>query len=124
MTAAVPSAPVTPLRALASVIRSKNAGPFLVTFDILFRDPERYRLVRDSGALTCGVIAERYGIAEAEVVAIVSFDAAQAIKITMRRARSAGSPGDSDVYGAQQHAPLLDISIPGGATWSDDGHEP
>jgi hypothetical protein len=29
----------------------------------------------------------------------------------MRRPVVSGSPGDSDVYGAQQHAPLLDIEF-------------
>ncbi|HAB68978.1 MAG TPA: DUF4387 domain-containing protein, partial [Gammaproteobacteria bacterium] len=30
-----------------------------------------------------------------------------------RRARSAGALGETDVYGAQQHAPLLGLWIPG-----------
>ena len=30
----------------------------------------------------------------------------------MDRPVIAGSPGDTDVYGAQQHAPLLDVDIP------------
>ena len=34
---------------LATVIRSKNAGPFELTFDILFDDPEKYALVKRSG---------------------------------------------------------------------------
>ena len=33
------------MRELASVIRSKNAGPFEITFDILFADAETYRRV-------------------------------------------------------------------------------
>ena len=97
---------------LADVIRSKNAGPFLLALDLLFRDEARYRLVRDSGVLTRSRIAGLYRIAEADVVGLESFDAAQAIKVTLRRARSAGGPGDTDVYGAQQHAPLLDLPIP------------
>jgi len=97
---------------LAEVVRSKNAGPFLLALDLLFRDEARYRLVRDSGALTPARIAALYRVPEADVLGVTSFDAAQAIKITLRRARSAGGPGDSDVYGAQQHAPLLDLPIP------------
>jgi hypothetical protein len=101
-----------PLGVLAAVVRSKNAGPFVLALDLLFRDEARYRLVRDSGVLTRARIAALYRVAEAEVLDVASFDAAQAIKVTLRRARSAGSPGDSDVYGAQQHAPLLDLPIP------------
>ena len=101
-----------PLREIATVIRSKNAGPFVLTFDILFRDIDQYRRVRDCGIITAAQIARRYQIPVADVLGIVNFDPAQAIKITIRRAKSAGSPGDTDVYGAQQHAPLLDIPIP------------
>ena len=32
-----------------------------------------------------------------------------AIKYVLPRAIVAGSPGDGDVYGAQQHGPMLDI---------------
>ncbi len=30
------------LRDVASVIRSKNSGPYELTFDVIFRDPETY----------------------------------------------------------------------------------
>jgi hypothetical protein len=43
---------------------------------------------------------------------IVFFDAARAIKITIKRPIDSGGIGDSDVYGAQQHAPLIDVMIP------------
>ena len=102
----------TPLRDLANVIRSKNAGAFLLALDLLFRDEASYRRVRDSGVLTPSLIAQRYQIDISDVISIISFDPAQAIKITIRRATSTGAPGDTDVYGAQQHAPLLDIPIP------------
>ena len=50
---------------------------------------------------------------EAEDVKIVHFDAANAIKITMpRKGPTSGAPGDRDVYGAQQHGPLLGLMIP------------
>ena len=37
---------------LARLIRSKNAGPFELTFDIMFEDPESFERVRASGALS------------------------------------------------------------------------
>ncbi|HKL56968.1 MAG TPA: DUF4387 family protein [Sphaerochaeta sp.] len=40
------------------------------------------------------------------------FDAALGIKITYHRSVSSGTCGDSDVYGAQQHAPLMELLIP------------
>ena len=36
---------------LAKLIRSKNAGPFVVTMDILFPDHDMYQRVLESGAL-------------------------------------------------------------------------
>jgi hypothetical protein len=47
-----------------------------------------------------------------DVYHVVFFDAARAIKITIRRPVDSGGIGDSDVYGAQQHAPLIDVLIP------------
>jgi hypothetical protein len=46
---------------LARLIRSKNAGPFELTFDVMFADPEVYERVRDSGVLTREVVAAQYG---------------------------------------------------------------
>jgi hypothetical protein len=34
-----------------------------------------------------------------------------AIKLSMPRAVCAGNPGDGDLYGAQQHAPLLSLMV-------------
>jgi hypothetical protein len=48
-------------------------------------------------------------------VRVVSYARAKAIKVTLPRlwgACGAGSAGDRDVYGAQQHAPLINIDIP------------
>jgi hypothetical protein len=97
---------------LAEVLRSKNAGPLYLTFDMIFPDVQVYRRVLDSAVLTPELIAGLYDVA-AELVSIVPFDAANAIKITIpRTGPTSGAPGDRDVYGAQQHAPLIGIMIP------------
>jgi len=41
-----------------------------------------------------------------------SNDPGNAIKFTTYRLRPSGSPGDPDIFGAQQYAPLLDIDVP------------
>ena len=102
---------IEPLSELADIIRSKNAGPFRITLDVLFGDEARYRLVRDSGALTRETVAEAYGIDPGEITSIFSVDMANAIKITLRRPRAQCAFGESDVYGCQQHVPLLDIAV-------------
>jgi len=100
------------LRDLATVIRSKNAGPFEVTFDILFSEPYDYQRVVRSGQLSAESFASLYGIALDDVLSVIEFEPALAIKITIKRSRSSGALGESDVYGAQQHAPLLQLDIP------------
>jgi hypothetical protein len=102
------------LRDLASTIRSKNAGPDNITFDIIFKERRHYERVRDSGALTRVSVAELYGISESRIVSFNALDAANAIKFTIRRLRPSGSPGESDVFGSQQYAPLFDVKIPDG----------
>lgn len=94
------------------VFRSKNAGPFLITLDIVFVDQSRYEAVKRSGVLNTPSIARRYGV-EARQVRIHFVDRIRTVKITVpRSSASAGAPGDTDVYGAQQHGPLLDLEIP------------
>lgn len=97
---------------LAQTIRSKNAGPDLITFDIIFSDEDIYREVKTSAALTAQRIADLYGIDVARIVRFVAFDPARAIKFTIRRARASGSPGETDVMGSQMYAPLLEIDVP------------
>lgn len=96
---------------LAKVLRSKNSGPFEITLDILFDNALIYEQVKHSNALTKGVIAKAYNIALDDIHHFVYFDQALGIKITIARKTSSGSPGDRDVYGAQQHAPLMEIEI-------------
>ena len=97
---------------LAKVLRSKNAGPFELTLDIIFDDRGKYDLVKRSGVINAELICRLYRIAPEDVYHVVFFDAALAIKITFKRPVDSGGIGDTDVYGAQQHAPLIDVSIP------------
>lgn len=99
------------IRTLAKVVRSKNAGPFELTFDVMFDDAERYRMVKESGAVTRETLARAYAIDPAAITNFQFFDPALAFKLTIRRPRAQGSVGETDTFGAQQHAPLLDIQI-------------
>lgn len=97
---------------LVDVIRSKNAGPFRVTLDIFFNDRQAYNRAKNTGAVSREVVAQVYGIALSDVCNYVAFDPVCAVKITLRRKTSSGSFEDTDVYGAQQHAPLFAIKVP------------
>jgi hypothetical protein len=98
------------LKDLASVIRSKNAGPLCLTIDLFFRDRAGFDRALASAALMPAEVARLYGLTTAQVR---RFDLPDilAIKLSMPRQVCAGDPGDGDVYGAQQHAPLLGVPV-------------
>ena len=98
------------LQEFAQVVRSKNAGPRRFTLDVIFRDDADYRRAVQSGALTSEKIAPLYGVA-GNAVTVINYPLGRAIKIVVPRKIMSGGPGDRDVYGAQQHTPLLELDI-------------
>lgn len=96
-----------PLAQLARVVRSKNAGPTWLTLDIFFTDAAAYARAAASPRLHADAVARLYGVPAAEVSRHLLPELA-AMKFTLPRPVCAGSPGDGDLYGAQQHAPLLE----------------
>lgn len=99
------------LTELTSLVRSKNAGPFLLTLDIIFRDRANYLKVVDSGVLSAQSIARMYGAAESDVKFYLCPEI-NAIKATLPRVVGSGDPLDTDVYGAQQVGPLMNLEVP------------
>lgn len=97
---------------IAKTIRSKNAGVDKITFDIIFRTEDEYRLVCRSGVITRATISELYNLRQDRITDFEEFDPAFAIKFSILRERPSGSPGDPDIFGAQQYAPLMDIIVP------------
>ena len=91
----------------ADVIRSKNSGPYELTFDIIFKDEAMFQRFCDADVITPQVFAKLYNIPETDITGIISFAPAKAVKITIVRPLASGDLGECDVYGAQQHAPLL-----------------
>lgn len=102
---------VTKLRDLAYIVRSKNAGPYEITFDVLCRTKEEYDHVKASGLLRPELFARLYDVQESECN-FLTYDGGFAFKCTIPRRVVSGDIGDSDCYGAQQHAPLLDLEVP------------
>ena len=99
------------LREVAQVIRSKNSSPMKLTLDIIFKDREVFEEVRRRDLINARVVAGAYRIDPSEIEKVLFFEPARAVKIGMKRRVRSGSPGDTDVYGAQQHAPLLQIDL-------------
>ncbi len=95
---------------LTSLIRSKNAGPFSLTFDIFFETEEGYRRVRDGQALTPAVFAGLYACPVSDV-RYYTCDGVKAIKISIPQPIFQGELGCSDMHGGQQFAPLMDLEV-------------
>ena len=87
---------------LAAVIRSKNAGPFTLTIDLLFGSAADMERALRAPGLQTGSIADLYGVDE-NSVRIHQLPTACAVKVTLPRQASSGSAQDRDVYGSQQH---------------------
>ncbi|HEX4017310.1 MAG TPA: DUF4387 family protein [Frankiaceae bacterium] len=118
MTPALTPAVTTPLPAATSeglehirrnfrLIRSKDAGPFMLTLDLFFADAEVHEAFRSSGVLAAAVIAQLYGVAADEVD---SYDMAEiaAMKLSFPRKVVSGDFGDTDITGGQQYAVLIE----------------
>jgi hypothetical protein len=99
------------LEDIAKVIRSKNAGPFYLTLDMLFGDRESYDRVARANAITREKMAALYGH-PVEDVTVHMHPGALAMKVTLVRRVPAGSLHDTDIYGAQQHVLLYGIEVP------------
>ncbi|MCY4640600.1 MAG: DUF4387 domain-containing protein [Chloroflexi bacterium] len=100
------------LHELARLVRSKNAGPFAVTFDLIFDDPATFESVRDAGVVTPELFARLYGVPEEQVM-LVAYAPALAIKATIPRPVASGDLADTDVFGAQLYGPLVELEVPG-----------
>jgi hypothetical protein len=99
------------LRDVAKVCKSKNAGPFELTIDVVFDDAATFQRVKSCGVLNAALFARLYDV-PTQTVLFTAYDAAFAFKATLPRLVPAGDFGDTDVYGCQQHAPLLDVDLP------------
>lgn len=96
---------------LASLVRSKNAGPFVLTFDILFDEQEKYERVKRSGVLNKETFARLYNCRE-EDVRFFECDNALGFKFSMARRIFQGDLGDADLHGGQQNYPLMNLDVP------------
>ena len=101
---------MTKLIDVASVIRSKNSGPFEITFDIMFKEESVFLDFTNRNVMTKTVFADLFKISESDVLSVIAFPPSKAVKITIVRPMSSGALGEKDVYGAQQHGPLMDFT--------------
>ena len=96
---------------VAQYIRSKNAGPFWVTIDIFFPDPQTFSRVRDKNWINKDVVQKLMGVSAAEVE-IYYCENIHVIKVSYPRGVSQGGAQDRDVHAGQQFIPLYNLDIP------------
>src|ERR1700730_3663522 len=92
------------------LIRSKNAGPFELTFDIMFKNSESFHEVIGAGQLSAAVIAQLYHV-RADDVRFFVIEPLLAVKISIPRPVFSGDMDDTDVYGGQFHGPLVQMPV-------------
>ena len=92
------------------LIRSKNAGPFELTFDIMFKNRDSFNDVLKSEALSPNVIAQLYQV-DVKQVRFFVVDELLAIKISIPRRVFSGDVDDTDIYGGQFHSPLVGLPV-------------
>lgn len=90
------------------ILRSKNAGPLYITFDLIFNTRED--MIYVSRRLTKEQISKAYDV-PVEKIDVIVYEVVNSIKITFPRKNISGSLNDNDVYGCQQHKPLAELEI-------------
>lgn len=101
---------MTQLWQVTRLIRSKNAGPFKLTFDIIFKDRRSFKQVQDSGLLSAKFFSRVYGV-PVEEVQIFELPLILALKISIPRPQFSGDLDDTDIYGGQFHSRLVGLSV-------------
>lgn len=115
--AAAPSEPPETLWDLAAVLRSKNAGPFDISLDVMFKTKEDFHAVKNSKFLSAENVSRALDIDKKDIVWMGFFEPALAFKVTIPRFRGgkktpAGSFMENDVHGSQQHVGLGTMNLP------------
>ena len=90
------------------ILRSKNAGPLFITFDLIFNTKEDMEYIEKR--LKKEDVAKAYGV-NTEKIDIIPYGVVNSIKITFPRQNISGSLADNDIYGCQMHVPLANIVL-------------
>ncbi|MCQ8193185.1 DUF4387 domain-containing protein [Streptomyces rugosispiralis] len=101
---------MTTLLDYCSLIRSKNAGPFTLTFDFMCHDQAAYDALVATRFLNENLFATLYG-ADPDQILVVNHPFALAVKVSLPRPAVQGDPHDTDCYAGQQYAPLMDMEV-------------
>ena len=95
---------------LCALVRSKNAGPFVLTFDFVAKSSDAYARLVASEALTPELFAKIFHV-RPDQVEVSHVPLALAMKVSMPRPTVQGSLADSDAYAGQQYGPLMSMTL-------------
>ncbi len=94
------------LKEAVKVLRSKNAGVWHITIDIVFKNRELYEVAK--AKLTKELFCELFS---KEEIDYFRCDNLNTLKVSFLRDKAAGSLEDTDCLGANFYIPLMDIEI-------------
>lgn len=91
-------------------VRSKNAGPFWVTFDLFFSGVENFDKFSNSPTLGPELFERLYGF-DPEKVKLFRVPSLNMLKVSCARNGSQGGVIERDMHCGQQYVKLLEVDI-------------
>ena len=96
------------LGSIVEAVRSKNAGPFIITIDIFCKREEVYKKVETS--LTRNFLSKYLNVGEGSIK-IYLVDNLKVVKVSVDRFFIQGSRFDRDIHGAQLANLISELKI-------------
>lgn len=100
------------VREVCRHVRSKVAGPFWVTIDLMFDGQDNYDRYVGSPELSAESIAAVYGV-EPDTMAVYRIPALKVLKVSFPRPAPQGGVEERDLHSGQQYTYLLDVELTG-----------
>lgn len=94
---------------LAAKVRSKNAGPFWLTVDVFFDDPDAY--FQACAAVDTSRVAALFG-AEPQLMKRFEINDLNVLKFSLPRPAVQGTAADRDMHGASFGVLLAEMDLP------------
>lgn len=98
------------VREVCHVVRSKVAGPFWVTMDLMFEDKAAFTRYAGSASLNPEAISAIYGVDPGDVKLFQVSDL-NVLKISFPRLTPQGGVGERDLHSGQQYTYILDQEL-------------
>lgn len=95
---------------IANYVRSKNAGPFWITFEIFCDTDEAYKKITDSPNLTGEKVAELFGV-DASRMKVFEIDSLKVKKYSFPRPLPSGHKYENDMHCGQQYIRLAEVEV-------------